>query len=487
MGSKFWIFSTVMILMTGGCAGISQPHVSAHSPLMPPIEINTTTASSAPYCPPSTVPNEIEIELPETSLKIGDLERFRQSISLYAQNNAIDHDDFMEVQKRFESYFFSPWDCTPSTKADDAAWPLRAFKGGYGSNLRPVTSEWISEMQIQTNFNAFGTLNQKGIAVKWMNVRSLPTEKPLYRNPTLPGEGYPFDLLQNSSINYGEPFYVSHYSKDGAWAYIFTNSISGWVQSDGIALMDEPSIQEYRQKQKIFLLRDKIPLYDEQHRFVTYSRIGMLLSLEKEDDENYYATGYLYPQNRILLTIPKSIANMGISKMDKNALASVGEELLKNTYGWGGMYGERDCSSMLRDMFAPFGIWLPRNSSAQSKKGEILSFNGFSNDEKLDLIKTQAIPFETIIYLKGHVLLYIGTYEGNVMVFHNIWGIRTIDKNGKKGRNIVGKAVISTLGLGSELEDFDPDNSLLTRAQSMNIFTASPLLLSKGKKLSFSR
>ena len=429
------------------------------------------------------MPQDMEIDLPDTMVKVGDLVRFAQTIDPYIENAGMDHENLLEMQYRFERSYFTPWaNCTPPMSAEDVAWPLRAFKGGYGSNLRPINGGWFEEMQVQTNFEAYGSINRKGIASKWMNIRALPTDKPLYRDPSLPGEGYPFDMLQNSSLNYGEPVFVSHTSKDGAWSYIFTNSVSGWVKTEGVTLLDDSAIDQYLQKEKLFLLEDNVPLYDEEKHFVTYSRVGMVLAMEGAEGENYSVVAFAPDGTTKRLSVPKKIAHTGVSRLNKEDMSRIAAQMLKNTYGWGGMYGERDCSSMIRDMYTPFGIWLPRNSSAQAKKGEIVSFEGVSDSEKLALITEKGIPFETIIYLKGHVLLYIGLYEGNVMVMHNIWGIRTIDKEGNKGRHIVGKAVISTLDMGSELENFDPNNRLLTRALSMNIFTKPPILLSKGKK-----
>jgi hypothetical protein len=65
---------------------------------------------------------------------------------------------------------------------------------------------------------------------------------------------------------------------------------------------------------------------------------------------------------------------------------------------------------------------------------------------------------------------------------HNIWGVRTIDKSGNKGRFIIGKAIISTLELGSDLDEFDPEKMLLNRVESMNIFTQMPLTLTRENK-----
>ncbi|WP_294891980.1 MULTISPECIES: SH3 domain-containing protein [unclassified Sulfuricurvum] len=479
MKSTVWIGGIIFLL--GGCSTHMPVPKAAHSlkTAEPATMMPAAKVGESPYC--CTLPQELDVTLPQLGPIVNDLERFEQSIVPYAEQNGMDRESFYDVQKNFEKSYYTPWDYTvPPMSVQDVSWPMRAFRGGYGSNLRPLPPSWFKEIEAHANFENYGTLNQKGIALKWLDLRALPTEKPLYRDPSLPGEGYPFDMLQNSSVNYHEPVFISHTSIDGAWSYVFTNSASGWVKSDGIAVIDTAMSETMRKQEKLFITEDNVPLYDSSNRFVAYSRIGMVLSLEKEQQNEYYALAYDSNGSFKSVSIPKPAARVGISKLNKNDLIRLGEQMLKNTYGWGGMLGERDCSSMIRDMYTPFGIWLPRNSAAQARKGEVISFEGLSDDEKLDLIREKGIPFETIVYLKGHVLLYIGTYQDNVMMMHNVWGIRTIDKSGNKGRRIVGKAVISTLEFGSELEEFDPYNKLLTRAHSMNIFTKTPIVLSKG-------
>lgn len=478
MKSTLWIGGIMMAL--GGCsthapAPKAEPLPKAAESAKTPV---LSVPSTDPYC--CTLPQELDVKLPVLGPKVNDLERFEQTLAPYVEQNGIDHENLLEIQSHFEKAYYTPWGYTvPPICVEDASWPLRAFKGGYGSNLRPLPPLWFQEIEMQSNFDEFGTLNQKAIALRWMDLRALPTQKPLYRNPSLPGEGYPFDMLQNSSINYNEPIFVSHTSKDGAWSYVFTNSASGWVPSDGISAIDDAMIDTILKSEKLFVVEDNVPLYDSYNRFVAYSRIGMVLPMQQEQQYEYYTLAYDSNGSFKSVSLPKPAGRVGVSPLNKTNLVQVGEQMLKNTYGWGGMFGERDCSSMIRDMYTPFGIWLPRNSASQARKGEVISFEGLSNEEKLELIKLRGIPFETIVYLKGHVLLYIGTYQDNVMMMHNVWGIRTIDKSGVKGRRVIGKAVISTLELGVELEEFDPDNKLLTRVRSMNIFTRTPPLLSK--------
>ncbi len=466
----------------GGCS----THTPVSEPQPKPLSLLSKndanqSALSDPFC--CMLPQDLDVKLPEYGPKVNDLERFEQALAPYVEKNGVDKESLLEIQTTFDDRYFSPWYyINAPQKVQEITWPLRAFRGGYGSNLVPVPPSWFEGIKNQSNFESYGTINQKAITLKWMNMRAFPTDKPLYKDPSKAGDGYPFDLLQNSSVNYNEPIFVSHTSKDGAWSYIFTNNASGWVPSDGVSIISDATASLIKRSERVFIIEDNIALYDANNQFVTYSRIGMVLPLEREEGDYYYVKAVDFNNTIKIISLPKLSAHIGVSRFNKSDLISVGNHLLKNTYGWGGMYGERDCSAMIRDYMTPFGIWLPRNSASQARKGEIVSFIGLSNDEKLSLIKEKGVPFETIIYLKGHVLLYIGTYQESVMVMHNFWGIRTVDKMGNKGRHIIGKAVISTLELGAELEEFDPTMKLLSRVESMNIFTKPPVLLARQGK-----
>ena len=50
-------------------------------------------------------------------------------------------------------------------------------------------------------------------------------------DPSLAGEGFPFDYMQNSIIAANKPIFISHYSKDREWAYIFSSFTSGWIKT----------------------------------------------------------------------------------------------------------------------------------------------------------------------------------------------------------------------------------------------------------------
>ena len=460
------VLSLSLVIILGGC--------STARPLMP----------SAPICTDQNITLDPEVpifvdqsgsELSSMRDSVSDLLRFPQEIAPYVERNVVDRNSLYEIQQHFNERYYRPWSyAVAPICAKEAAWATNAFRGGYGSNLKPYESSWFAKIEEESNFKAFSTLNQRAITTRWMSLRVFPTSKPLYKDPAKAGDGYPFDLLQNSSVAFNEPIFISHTSKDGAWSYIFTNNASGWVETNAVATLSSDQIELLKGKDKLFITEDGSPLRDEKNRFVTYSRIGMVLPYRDENNESYKALWVDSNSNIKELLIQKSSANIGISVMNKGDLTKIGTNLLRNTYGWGGMFEERDCSSMIRDYLTPFGIWLPRNSAQQAKKGEVITFKDLNNTQKIQLIKDKGIPFETILYKKGHVLLYVGMFENTVMAMHNIWGVRTKNKDGSQGRAIIGHAVISTLELGSDVENFDPNGMLLSTLSSMNIFTKAP-------------
>lgn len=90
-------------------------------------------------------------------------------------------------------------------------------------------------------------------------------------------------------------------------------------------------------------------------------------------------------------------------------------------------------------------------------------------NEKKDFIKKNGVPFSTLVYLKGHIMLYAGIKDNEPLVIHNVWSVRLKDSSGRKYRNIIGKATITTLEPGKDLKDFDEDNNILRKVLGITI------------------
>ena len=391
----------------------------------------------------------------------------------YIDNNS----SLYDIQKKYEENYFSIWNIDkPIEDLNSAKWPFDSFCAGnsYGENLQLIEQSFFDKMIENANFENYATVNLKGVLLKISNLRAFPTIKPLLRDPSLAGEGFPFDYLQNSTVHANKPIFVSHYSKDREWAFVVSSFASGWVKSDEFVILKKKYTDNWQKAQQVTIIKEDEPIYDVDGNFLFKSKIGMMFALVSEQEDTYtILTVSSYKNSKPLFLkskVSKKIATKEILKLNQENIAKIVNEISKTNYGWGGMYEQRDCSSMLRDMFAPFGIWLPRNSYQQSKVGKIVSLENLTDDEKIKTIKEKAVAFQTLLYKKGHIVLYVGTYNDEIVIFHNTWGIKT-KKDLNEGRVIIGKAIFSSLKLGRYQDDYDKDGEILKNLISMNIIT----------------
>ncbi|MBA1437866.1 MAG: SH3 domain-containing protein [Epsilonproteobacteria bacterium] len=379
----------------------------------------------------------------------------------------------------FVQDYFRVWNLQKiSIDPDEAMWAFESFdaNNSYSMTLQALEEDFFRSQKQNCNLSRYGTINKNAITLKTLNLRAMPTDEPLFLDPKKAGEGYPFDYLQNSLIAANKPLFVSHYSADKKWVFVETSFGFGWLKSRDIAYIDEKYTDIWQKAKQVFLLKDGVAINDAQGHYLFDSRVGMVLPLIDEDAKNYYVLTVSADKadkpyyNRS--AISKKIASSHLLKFEKKSIDAVLGELQKGRYGWGGIYEQRDCSATLRDFFTPFGLWLPRNSSSQSKVGKVISLKGMRDAQKLQIIKQQAKPFSTLLYKPGHIALYVGTFNDQVVIFQNVWGVKT-KKGEKEGRYIVAKPVFSTLELGKELDDFDPKASMLFKLESMNILDSS--------------
>lgn len=446
-------------------------------------EVNLSTAqelnnSTDRFCVTPVYPAYVE-----------DLHRFPQDIEVYADKSALTHKRLYDIQKAFSKQYFSVWDYKrPPESSAIARWPFRVYSKGesYGENLQRLEERWFDDMLDQANFEHFGNVSRYGITLHFSSLRNFPTHKPLFRDPNRAGEGFPFDYLQNSAIHANEPVYISHYSRDKSWVYIYTSYASGWLPSYSIAFMNQKERNKWKKAKPVYLLKEKVPLTDTEGHFLFYSRVGMRLSFIKTRGLYTYARavapGAFNQPTFVTVKFKNSDVTTKPLYLNQENLTRITSDVMQSNYGWGGLYEERDCSSTLRDIYTPFGIWLPRNSRQQSRIGKVFAMDDLNTTSKEELIKRDAIPFETFLHRKGHIMLYLGTYDDNIMILHNMWGIKTLDDNAEEGRIIVGKVVISTLAIGSEQDGYDYNSSLLPSLDRMNIFTYKPVNKPKKRK-----
>ncbi|RVZ58640.1 hypothetical protein EC565_05050 [Helicobacter pylori] len=410
-------------------------------------------------------------------------------------NQSIDPQALRENLK--ESYlkaWYSPWlDAKIKSNKKEVFWILKEMNKstGYGEDLKPNAKAFNDELIKSMDIERYPSVKIKAVVVRDSDVRAVPTNKPYYLSP----KGYPFDRYQNSLIFQGTPVLVTHFNTDKTYAHIQSSFVYGWIKVSDLAYMHDKDIELLTHlKNYVMPIKDKIPLYTDYGGFYTNARVGELFALipqsqntpqkpQKKELKAYGflrdAKGYAILQSVILeekdfFVFPKAF--------NSENMAYFIDTMLGQKYGWGGLLGNRDCSAFTRDSFANFGILLPRNSYAQSRyANNYVDLSSMKAKEKEDYILKNATPFGTLIYLKGHIMLYLGAYNHQAIVAHSIWSVQT-QKHFKTLSHKIGGVVITSLWLAEEHNGaFSKKKLLIDRVLGMSDLkdfvnkTSSPL------------
>ena len=182
-------------------------------------------------------------------------------------------------------------------------------------------------------------------------------------------------------------------------------------------------------------------------------------------------TAYLPKEDASLLPLASTPAN----------LMRVINNMKGRPYGWGSINIEdptdflNDCSQELKSLYTPFGIWLPRHSSAQVDPtriiGRVDDMTALNADERIKKLMADAgqHPFMTIVYVYNHVFIYLGNYENPMdtshavvpLTYQNLWGLRPVGL--LNGRYVIGESALFPL-LSHYPEKFPDGRDLISLA-----------------------
>ena len=397
----------------------------------------------------------------DRSGNIDDLKRLPQSAAAYLPGSASQRLLSKDEQKRQTdecvARFFSPWtDEWPQEHVETFfSWDL-SKENFWGGTLLPISPERMSGMLDQGDLKNFPSRSLRAIATANTDLRFLPTVEPLFADPERAGEGWPFDYSQNSTMWSGTPLRVLHESRDGMWLFCVCSFAAGWVRAQDVAFVSDEFVGAYRALPLAAITVDEVPLRDAGGHTLILGRMGayfpqkgntLLVPLRNERGEAVIAEA----------TVPSDMSAPLPMELTAENVARMADRLMGTPYGWGGLNGWRDCSATMRDLLAPFGLWLPRNSSPQARKsGNFVELAGLSDEEKLNAIRTYGVPFASMIGMKGHIGLYLGYDEScEPLILHNSWGIgmKRDDDPDLSGRVLICKTAVTTLHPGCERDD----------------------------------
>jgi len=280
------------------------------------------------------------------------------------------------------------------------------------------------------------------------NMRSWPTADRAYRPPGDPRYDPNLDRFQENGLFPGDALAVLHESADGLWCFARSYNYAAWVPRQHLVFGDRDIILGYRQRPEFLVVigsrshairgdgRDpveldmgvRLPLMDRESEFVKTLKgrreTHHAVCLPARD-----ATGALVFEGALIRKddqvqpgfLPYTRANVL-----RQAFKFLGEH-----YGWGHSENARDCTGLVTEIFKTMGIQLPRNSwqQGQSAVGHTLRFeSGAPEAEKITAVLA-ADPGD-LLYSKGHVMIYLGSLEGEPYVIHDTASAGLVDENG---------------------------------------------------------
>lgn len=335
----------------------------------------------------------------------------------------------------------------------------------YGINFRLLSPAWKNQVKVNAAVTLPDASAGRAITVRETLARALPAIDPVFNDPRLAGEGYPFDNIQVSAIRAGTPVYVLTTSHDKAWKFIVTPTVTAWVKSDDVASVSNAFVADWRalaDRQLGAYIKEPVSVHDG-NAFHFIARPGTILPIRQEPTGLSVAVPVKQPdgsaQIKWLSAQKDALAPMPL-KMTPANLAALMKSMQGKQYGWGDFNFYNDCSQELRSLLMPFGIFLPRNSAAEAASGRVKDLSSLSPADRLDYLVKNGRPFTTLIHISGHIMLYIGNTEldGKTvpMTYQNLWGLHT---RSHEGRSIIGGAVFFPL-----LLSYPEDQDLLSLA-----------------------
>ncbi len=351
-----------------------------------------------------------------------------------------------------------------SSLSSQAQSDLSAYAGSYyDENGAVITQDTISSICSNISGMSTGASLQYAVCVKRSELKCWPTSKMI----TDEAGDTNFDYSVASFVRVNEPALVLGSSADGAFYYLVTYTYKGWVVKDAVAICSsaeewknawqiEESSMALVTSDKLYLETSNVDSASSQLLLTMGSQLEIATDSGRSDTiGNRNAAQNLvvyiptrtesgsYQKTKALISqsdLNEGNVSIGFLPMTTENILNQSFKYLGDCYGWGGMLNSVDCSGLARDVYACFGLMMPRDSSKQAATPAFsydVSGSG-DQDKKADLDK---VPAGSLVYFPGHEMIYLGKVNDHYYVISAVSTINPTD--GGSGR--IRSVVISTL------------------------------------------
>jgi len=286
-----------------------------------------------------------------------------------------------------------------------------------------------------------------GMAVRRAPLRSHATDLRVF---TRAGD-IDIDRFQESTLFPGDPVVVVHASRDGQWVFVLSERYAAWTPVADIAIADAATV---------FAHADAVP-----YRLITAAQartvhtpeapdvsdalldMGTRLPLDTSTPPDRPVNGQ-HPYTSWVLSLPVRDAAGALAfrpALLQRVEASAPEPLpltranivrqafrfLGERYGWGHAYDGRDCSGFVSDVYRSMGVNMPRNTGDQADSPALDHVDYTAKDSHDARVRAvMSLGAGDLVYMPGHVMMVIGSVDGQPYVIHDVGGVSFADRDG---------------------------------------------------------
>lgn len=312
----------------------------------------------------------------------------------------------------------------------------------YYADGKLLTEGNYARYEASLNLQAIADNNpvEFGLVVQRANMRSYPTDDAIYKAPT-PDD---LDRFQENGLFPADVVAVLHTSSDGEWRLVQSFNYLAWVRAAAVAIGDRQTILDYSKRPDFVVVTGSKAFTNFNPEQPALSELqldmGVRLPLATREaigdnlyGQNPYASyAIVLPvrdesgrlQLRPALVARSQDITVGYLPYTRENLISQAFKFLGERYGWGHSYNARDCTGFVSEIYKTFGVFLPRNSGDQGRSdiGVNIRFDETAlADTKIKAL--QKLQVGDLIYIPGHVMIYLGEIDGNPYVIQDVSGL----------------------------------------------------------------
>ena len=298
-------------------------------------------------------------------------------------------------------------------------------------NGNKVSDNYKNILRSQTNIKAIPATVTVRYAVTTTRapIRNLPTGQGLFYYAA----DKEFDVLQETSLDPGEPVAILHQSANGYFYYVQSYNYSGWISRFNVGLTDKRTWLQYAKPKDFLVVTDAKYVLRLGKNELLYQQ-GARINLVKEEPALYTVEVPVRQPNGNLsktrLQVPKvsKAVHKGYLPYTSNNIVRSAFKYYGMPYGWGGLKDSVDCSALVLNAYRTVGIYLPRNTDEQANTAGIRNLlEGLDNAQRLSVVRD--LQPGACLYMDGHVVMYIGQINGapysiHALGSHYVKGVR---------------------------------------------------------------